>query len=577
MKPFDYSRIKQFDYSRIKQFDYSRMYASYRSPVMGLQGAVATSHPLAVQAGMRMLLQGGNAVDAAIAAAAALTVVEPTSNGLGGDAFALVWDGKKLHGLNASGPAPMGLDIDEPALQGLSRIPPTGWLPVTVPGVVAGWAELAKRFGTMPLSDLLAPAIEYAETGHPVPPVIAGYWKAAEKRFAEFEEFRRAFLPQGRAPLPGEVFRFPEQGKTLRLIGESNGEAFYRGELAERIASYSQATGGYITYEDLARYQARWVEPISLNYRGFDIWEIPPNGQGIVALIALGILEGFDIPSFGRVSKDELHLVIEAIKLAFADAYTFVADPLRSNVPTDMLLNKDYLATRAELIDSQKAMDWPEPGHPESLWDTKGSTASEEDARLKRIKTEREPSDSDTVYLCTADADGMMVSFIQSNYMGFGSGIVIPGTGIAMHNRGCGFSLDPEHPNCLAPGKRPYHTIIPGFITKDNIPLAAFGVMGGDMQPQGHVQVILGLIDYALNPQSAIDAPRVRVLKDRRVEVESSVDSKVIQGLSGMGHEIEPVEEPSGFGGGQMIWRDPDTGVFIAGSEPRKDGIAAAW
>jgi gamma-glutamyltranspeptidase/glutathione hydrolase len=242
-----------------------------------------------------------------------------------------------------------------------------------------------------------------------------------------------------------------------------------------------------------------------------------------------------------------------------------------------MLLNKDYLATRAELIDSQKAMDWPEPGHPESLWDTKGSTASEEDARLKRIKTEREPSDSDTVYLCTADADGMMVSFIQSNYMGFGSGIVIPGTGIAMHNRGCGFSLDPEHPNCLAPGKRPYHTIIPGFITKDNIPLAAFGVMGGDMQPQGHVQVILGLIDYALNPQSAIDAPRVRVLKDRRVEVESSVDSKVIQGLSGMGHEIEPVEEPSGFGGGQMIWRDPDTGVFIAGSEPRKDGIAAAW
>ena len=471
----------------------------------------------------------------------------------------------------------MGLDIDEPALQGLSRIPPTGWLPVTVPGVVAGWAELAKRFGTMPLSDLLAPAVEYAEMGHPVPPVIAGYWKAAEKRFAEFEEFRRAFLPQGRAPLPGEVFRFPEQGKTLRLIGESNGEAFYRGELAERIASYSQATGGYITYEDLARYQARWVEPISLNYRGFDIWEIPPNGQGLVALIALGILEGFDIPSFGRVSKDELHLVIEAIKLAFADAYTFVADPLRSNVPTDMLLNKDYLATRAELIDSQKAMDWPEPGDPESLWDTKGSTALGENARLKRIKTEREPSDSDTVYLCTADADGMMVSFIQSNYMGFGSGIVIPGTGIAMHNRGCGFSLDPEHPNCLAPGKRPYHTIIPGFITKDNIPLAAFGVMGGDMQPQGHVQVILGLIDYALNPQSAIDAPRVRVLKDRRVEVESSVDSKVIQGLSGMGHEIEPVEEPSGFGGGQMIWRDPDTGVFIAGSEPRKDGIAAAW
>lgn len=544
---------------------------------MGLRGAVATSHPLAVQAGMRMLLQGGNAVDAAIATAAALTVVEPTSNGLGGDAFALVWDGSKLHGLNASGRAPMGLDVQEPALRGLDRIPATGWLPVTVPGVVSGWAELATRFGTMPLRDVLAPAIEYAEMGHPVPPVIAGYWRVAEKRFGEFEEFRQAFLPQGRAPLPGEVFRLPEQGETLRLIGESNGEAFYRGELAEKIARHSGATGGYITYQDLACHRAEWVEPISLKYRGFDIWEIPPNGQGIVALIALGILEGFDIAPLGHVSKDELHLVIEGLKLAFSDAYAFVADPLVSDVPTEALLNKDYLAIRRSLIDPTKAMDWPEPGDPESIVVAEGSTAVDSLTRRKRNKTCGRPSNSDTVYLCAADADGMMVSFIQSNYMGFGSGIVIPGTGIAMQNRGCGFSLKPEHPNCLAPGKRPYHTIIPGFITKDNTPLAAFGVMGGDMQPQGHVQVILGLIDHALNPQSAIDAPRVRVLKERRVAVESALDPTVISDLSGMGHLIEVTDEPAGFGGGQMIWRDPETCVFISGSEPRKDGMAAAW
>lgn len=544
---------------------------------MGLRGAVATSHPLAVQAGMRMLIQGGNAVDAAIATAAALTVVEPTSNGLGGDAFALIWDGKKLHGLNASGRAPMSLSLQEPALQGLDRIPATGWLPVTVPGVVSGWAELARGFGTMPLPELLTPAIEYAEMGHPVPPVIAGYWKAAERRFGEFDEFRQAFLPKGRAQLPGEVFRLPEQGETLRLIGESNGEAFYRGELAEKIARYSEATGGYVTYDDLSQHQAEWVEPISLKYRGFDIWEIPPNGQGIVALIALGILEGFDIASLKHGSKDQLHLVIEALKLAFSDAHAFVADPLVSDVPTNALLNRDYLAIRRRLISHEKAMDWPEPGDPESAAVAGNSLDSEGIGRRKHHKTFGKPSNSDTVYLCTADAGGMMVSFIQSNYMGFGSGIVIPGTGIAMQNRGCGFSLKPEHPNCLAPGKRPYHTIIPCFITQNNTPLSAFGVMGGDMQPQGHVQVILGLIDHALNPQSAIDAPRVRVLKERRVAVESSLDPEVIRGLSDMGHQVEVVDEPAGFGGGQMIWRNPETGVFISGSEPRKDGMAAAW
>lgn len=605
---------------RAVHFDYRQPFASRRSPVMGRRGAVATSHPLAAQVGLRILIEGGNAVDAAVATAAALTVLEPTSNGIGGDAFAIVWDGKRLHGLNASGRCPRALDVGVFERLGLDRVPPTGWLPVTTPGVVSAWVELTRRFGTMPLSRLLSPAAQYAEEGHPVPPVIAGYWKAAEQRLGKLEEFRRAFLPNGRAPLPGEVFRLPEQAKTLRLIGDSNGEAFYRGEIAESIARYAEATGGYLSYDDLASHEPQWVDPISVTYRGYDIWEIPPNGQGIVALIALGILEGFDMPSMGRASAEELHVVIEGLRLAFADAYSFVADPSFMRVTPEQLLNPAYLASRRRLIQMGKAMTEADPGcpgggcHPaggdpqatgrardadrhiaapvgERATPEAGSgaradgasvflggwRASEHHVLRRPRQRRRQPLDGDTVYLCTADASGMMVSYIQSNYMGFGSGIVIPGTGISMQNRGCGFTLEEGHPNRLAPGKRPYHTIIPAFITRDGVPLAAFGVMGGDMQPQGHAQVILGLIDHALNPQAAIDAPRVRVLEGKQVAVEPAIGRGAIEELARLGHEIRVDEEPAGFGGGQLIWRDPDTGVFICGSEPRKDGAAVAW
>lgn len=535
----------------LKTFTYSQPYPSRRSPVLGKHGAVATSHPLAAQIGLQVLAEGGNAVDAAVATAAALTVLEPTSNGLGSDAFAIVWDGKKLHGLNASGRSPKSLSFEEmvkhaDVKDGKRSVPKYGWLPVTTPGAVSAWVELTERFGSMPLSRLVEPAAKYAEEGHPVPPVIAHYWSFSEKRFQDREDFRSTFLPGGRAVKAGELFACPEQAKTLRLIGESNGEAFYRGELADAIVRYAEQTGGYLTKEDLSEHKAEWVEPISTNYRGYDIWEIPPNGQGITALIALNILEGYEIANLPLLSAQRLHLVIEALKLAFADAHRYVADPSRVPVPTAELLSKEYAAKRRSLIQTDRALPGPEPGDPLG----------------------------DTVYLCTADKEGRMVSFIQSNYMGFGSGVVVPGTGITLQNRGCGFSLQEGHPNVYAPGKRPYHTIIPSFITKDGVPLAAYGVMGGDMQPQGHLQVVSGIVDYGLNPQAALDAPRVRVLEDGGVAIEPTVNPEVVRELAVIGHRISMVAEMAGFGGGQMIWRDPDTGVYIAGTEPRKDGQA---
>lgn len=521
---------------------------------MGRNGAVSTSHPLAAQIGAQVLIDGGNAIDAAVAVAAALTVLEPTSNGLGSDAFAIVWDGAKLHGLNASGRSCKDLSFDELKKQsemvdGKSRVPSDGWLPVTTPGAVSAWVALTKRFGSMPLSRLVEPAAKYAEEGHPVPPVIAHYWSFAEKRFANREDFRTTFLPKGRAVRAGEVFSCPEQATTLRLIGESDGEAFYRGEIAHTIAQYSSETGGYLTKADLAEHRWEWVDPISTNYRGYDIWEIPPNGQGITALIALNILEGFDIDRYPHLSRHRLHLVIEALKLAFADAHRYVADPQLVGVPTKSLLSKDYARKRRNLIDPNQAIPGPEPGDPLG----------------------------GTVYLCTADRDGRMVSYIQSNYMGFGSGIVVPGTGIALQNRGCGFSLDENHPNAYAPGKRPYHTIIPSFITRGGAPLAAYGVMGGDMQPQGHVQVVSNIVDYGMNPQAAIDAPRVRVLNEGGVAIEPTINPEVVRELAKLGHRVRLDAEMGGFGGGQMIWRDPETGVYIAGSEPRKDGQALAF
>lgn len=529
---------------------------------MGRRGAVATSHPLAAQAGIGMLAAGGNAMDAALATAAALTVLEPTSCGLGGDAFAIVWDEGKMYGLNASGKAPMSLSADRLRAAGMREVPKEGWASVTTPGVVSAWSALYDRFASMPFCEIMAPAIEYAAEGAPVPPVVAGYWADSEKRFGGrkglYAEFERVFLPGGRAPRAGEIFRNPDLAETLRSIAGSYGRSFYRGSLARAIADYSQDTGGYISEEDLREHAPQWVDPVSANYRGFDVWEIPPNGQGIVALMALNIIEGYELESMDLMSPEVLHVVIEALKLAFADAHGYIGDPLCVDIPTDELLSKGYADRRRRLIRHDRALECPAPGNP------------------GRAHGRWEGSDGDTVYLCTADCYGMMVSYIQSNYMGFGSGIVIPGTGISMQNRGAGFSLEEGHSNELAPGRRPFHTIIPSFITRDGIPIAAFGVMGGDMQPQGHVQLVSAIIDGKLDPQTAIDRPRVRVLGSQGVAAEPGIGENVADALRRLGHEVRLESEPAGFGGGQMIWRDPETGVLIAGSEPRKDGCAIA-
>lgn len=532
-------------------------YPSARMPVLARRGVVATSHPLAAQAGLRMLLAGGNAVDAAVAAAAALTVVEPTSCGIGGDAFAIVWDGRQLHGLNASGPAPAALDAETLRRRGFTQVPTEGWESVTVPGVVAGWAALQRRFGRMSLLEVLQPAIEYAEQGHPVPPRTAAAWQAAEARFRHREDFRGAFLPGGRAPRAGEVFRFPEQGRTLRLIGESWGEAMYRGELAEAIVRYAERTGGYLTREDLARYEPEWVQPLSVDYRGVQVWELPPNGQGVAALLALGIARHFDFaepapfaPVRHHLDPAHAHVLAEALRLALHEAYQHVADPRLSPVPVGRFTDPDVAAGLATRIRLDRAIPDPIPDR----------TAA-----------------GGTVYLCAADGEGRMVSFIQSNFYGFGSGVVVPGTGIALQNRGAGFNLIPGHPNELAGGKRPFHTIIPGFLTRHGRPLAAFGVMGGDMQAQGHVQVVSAMVDFGLNPQAALDAPRLRVLPGGQVALEEGFDREVADALERLGHRVVREQPPIGFGGGQVIWRDPETGVYIAGSDPRKDGQAVGY
>ncbi|MDD3599046.1 MAG: gamma-glutamyltransferase family protein [Firmicutes bacterium] len=542
-------------------FDYDSTYPSRRSPVMGCRGAVATSHPLAAQAGMNMLAAGGNAMDATLAMAAALVVLEPTSCGLGGDAFAIIWDEGKMHGLNASGKAPMSLSAERLRASGMTEMPREGWASVTTPGAVSAWSALYDRFGSMPFGDIMAPAIYYAREGAPVPPVIAGYWRNAERRYGGrggvYAEFERVFLSGGRAIRSGEIFRNPDLAETLQSIAASYGRSFYQGSLARAIAEHSEASGGYLSMDDLLQHSPEWVEPVSTNYRGLDIWEIPPNGQGIVALMALNIMEGYDLEGTDLLSPDVLHVVIESLRLAFVDAHAYIGDPLHVDVPTRELLSKEYGARRRRLIQSDRALAHPVPGKPGGggQW---------------------ESSHGDTVYLCAADSGGMMVSYIQSNYMGFGSGIVIPGTGISMQNRGAGFSLHPGHPNELAPGKRPFHTIIPSFATRNGVPIAAFGVMGGDMQPQGHVQVVSGIIDGKLDPQAAIDRPRVRVMADGGVAAEPGISDEALDALHRMGHVVRLEKNPAGFGGGQMIWRDPGTGVLIAGSEPRKDGCAIA-
>jgi gamma-glutamyltranspeptidase/glutathione hydrolase len=521
-------------------------------PLFAGNGVVATSQPLAAQAGLRMLQNGGNAVDAALAAAIALTVLEPTSNGIGGDAFALVWDGLRLHGLNASGRAPAALQAESIRAQGYNQMPETGWLPVTVPGAPAGWSDLHRRFARLSVDEIMAPAITYAAEGFGVTPIVAKNWGRAAGRFLSlpypvFRHWAETFTQAGRAPQAGDRWASPLQAETLRTLAAGGLRDFYEGQLATRLVAFAQATGGLLTADDLAGHHSRWVEPISVGYRGYEVWEIPPNGQGLAALIALALLEGTDLPQHPQGSAASFHLQIEAMKLAFADARRYVADPERAEVPVTGLLNPTYLAARRELIAPQARR--PEPGHP-----TQGGT----------------------VYLCTADRDGMMVSYIQSNYEGFGSGLVVPGTGIALHNRGACFNLEPDHPNEAAGGKRPYHTIIPAFLTRAGRPIGPFGVMGGHMQPQGQVQVVTGLLDYQLNPQAALDAPRWRVEQGLEVKFELGTPEQVLHDLAACGHTVRLEPERGIFGRGQVIWR-LESGVYVAGSDKRSDGTAVGW
>ncbi len=527
-------------------------YSSQRMVTYGKKGMVATSQPLAAQVGLDILKKGGNAIDAAIATAACLTVVEPTANGIGGDAFALVWTKGKLHGLNASGPSPSSISIEAVKKMGYEEIPKFGWIPVTVPGVPAAWAELSQKFGKLPLMDVLTPAIQYAEEGYPLSPTVAYFWKNAYKVFKaqlkgdEFKHWFETFAPKGRPPEVGEVWSSLGHAKTLRAIGESGAKDFYQGELADKIDAFSKEYGGFLSKEDLASYWPKWVEPISVNYRGYEVWEIPPNGQGLVALMALNIVKGFDFSH--RDCVDTLHKQIEAMKLAFADGFKYITEPESMTTTVDKLLSEEYTKMRRGLITDEAML--PEAG---------------------------EPPKGGTVYLATADEEGNMVSYIQSNYMGFGSGLVVPGTGIALQNRGHNFFMDPKHDNALAPNKKTFHTIIPGFLTKDNVPIGPFGVMGGFMQPQGHMQVIMNTIDFKLNPQAALDAPRWQWKKDKTVLVEQSMPSHLVKGLAAKGHQIEIAPNEGSFGRGQIIWRDPKTAVLMGGTEKRTDGAIAVW
>lgn len=521
-------------------------YPSQRMPVLAAN-MISSSQPLAAQAGLRMLQAGGNAVDAALGAAIALTVVEPVMNGIGGDAFALVWDGGKLHGLNASGRAPRAWTADHFA--GHDTMPVLGWDTVTVPGQVAGWFELSQRFGKLPFETLFEPAIHYAENGFAVSPVISRIWAPQVAKLKDQPGFTQAFAPGGVPPAAGDIWRFAAQARTLKRIAASNGRDFYEGDLAEQICAFAAQTGGSITRADLAEHVCEWVEPLSMSYRGeYALHELPPNGQGIASLMALGMLDTFDPPRQNS-PLDLFHLPIEAMKLAFADLHAHVADPVTMGELTEQLLDKDYLRRRAALIDPGKAST-PAAGVP---------------------------GNGGTVYLSVADSSGMMVSFIQSNYQGFGSGVVVPDTGIALHNRGRGFSLAPGHRNQVAPCKRPMHTIIPAFATRNGQPFTSFGVMGGDMQAQGHVQIMQQLIDLGHNPQAAIDAPRFRVQAGSRVMVEAHTPAAVVSALQKMDHGVEQHACDSlEFGAAQVILKNK-AGGYIGGSDSRRDGQTAGY
>ncbi len=519
-------------------------YTSQRMPVLA-SNAVATSQPLAAQAGLEMLRLGGNAADAALATAIALTIVEPAMNGIGSDAFCILWDGEQLHGLNASGRAPAAWSPTYFA--GHKSMPRSGWDTVTVPGCVSAWAEVSSRFGKLPFVRLFEPAVRYAESGYLVGPVTAHAWAGAAEALGAFEGFAQTFLPRGRAPRVGERFSCQAQARTLQRIAETQGEDFYRGALAAEMAADAARLGGQLTEEDLAAHRCDWVGTIKQDYRGYQVHEIPPNGQGLGALLCLGILRHLDVGSLPVDSADSLHVQIEAMKLALADAYRYVADPAYMDVSVEDLLDESYLEHRAECIDMRRAQD-PDHGVPDQ---------------------------SGTVYLTAADEQGMMVSFIQSNYMGFGSGIVVPDTGISLQNRGTGFSLEEGHPNRVGGGKRPFHTIIPAFLMQGDRPLMSFGVMGGPMQAQGHVQMVLRLVDYGQNPQAAVDAPRWQVLKGRSVAIEEDFSSAVLDELAGRGHQLERLPRQPMFGGAQLIYRLVDG--YCAASEPRKEGQAVGF
>jgi gamma-glutamyltranspeptidase/glutathione hydrolase len=538
-------------------FNYSTPYTSTRLPVFA-RNVVSTSHPLAAQAGLRMMQKGGNAVDAAIAAAATIMLTEPVSNGLGSDAFAILWDGKELHGLNASGRAPQawtpeyfhrkyGKDAKTPPKRGIDA--------VTVPGAVAGWVALSDRFGKLPFADLLEPAIEIAERGYLLPVVVQQKWAAATPELQGQPGFAQSFLPWGRAPQVGELFKFPAAARALRAIALTKGEAYYRGEIAQALEKFAAEAGGALKASDLAAYQPEWVQPLAKNYRGYTLHEIPPNGQGIAAQIALGILDKFDLGSLPVDGVDSQHLQIEAMKLAFADVYRYVAEPSAMAVTPAQMLDDAYLSSRAKLIDMKKAQDF-KAGNP-----VKGGT----------------------IYLTAADENGMMISFIQSNFMGFGSGCVEPTFGISLQNRGHGFNVDPQGhntANLVAPGKRPIHTIIPAFLTQDGQPVMSFGVMGGNMQPQGHLQTLVRMLDYGQNPQASCDAPRWRYNAGLEINVEAGLDKATVQGLQARGHRVEVINDSyQDFGAGQFIWRagDPKVEGYVAASDARRDGQAAGF
>ncbi len=534
----------------------AQRYPSQRYPIYARGGMVNCSSPLASAAGLEVLRKGGNAMDAAVAAAAALTVVEPTANGLGSDAFALVWSGKeqRLFGLNSSGPAPMLASAERIEAEGRARngrMPTHGWTPVTVPGAPRAWAELAGRFGKLTLAEDLAPAVEYARGGYPCAPNLALVWSGAFEQYRrildgpEFEAWFRTFAPDGKGVEAGDLIRLPDHADTLEAIGESGAESFYRGETARKIDAESRKFGGYLRYEDLAAYEAHWVEPIRVNYRGYEVCEIPPNGQGIVALMALNILKEFEFTE--RDSVESCHRQLEAIKIAFADALHYVTDPREMEIDYHRFLDPAYGAERSAEI---------------------GPRAQQ--------RTHAVPPKSGTVYLCSADGEGNMVSYIQSNYLGFGSGIVVDGTGIALQNRGADFSLNPKDANFLKPGKRSYHTIIPGFLMKDGQPVGPFGVMGAYMQPQGHVQVVMNYVDFHLDPQQALDAPRWQWLRDGRVVVETRFDPNLARRLQQRGHELSCEIDTTQFGRGQMIVRLPN-GVLVGGTESRTDSNIACF